>query len=115
MALGFLPLSRSWLNGTSANHEATIYSGTPDTGQTGQKSAIRAYGLNSSGRSQLGFLVSNSTANVSAVNSDVSMLMDGGKVGVGHSFGSTLTTERLDCHDGNIEISDSHYLSEYGI
>jgi len=49
------------LKDTSANDECVIFFGALDAGQTGKKSAIRAYGLNSFSTSQFGFLQARQT------------------------------------------------------
>jgi hypothetical protein len=101
------------LKGTSANDECMIFFGTPDTGQTGKKSAIRAYVLNSSGMSQLGFLQSTRTANVSAVNSDVSMLIGRHRIGINMNFGAG-PKEILDLREGILAFANTNYSNSYG-
>ena len=65
-----------WLGGLGPSDLPTIYFRTPVAGNTGMKAAIRAVGSNSSGRSQLGFLVSNDAgAAVHALNTDCAMLV----------------------------------------
>ena len=92
------------LRGTSASDEPTILFGTPASGHTGYKSAIRAHGLNSSGRSQLGFLVSNTTADVITSNPDTRMLVDAAGVGIGLPIGNT-PESLLDVRDSGMCFS----------
>ena len=75
------------------------------TGNTGMNAAIRAVGGNSSGRSQLGILVSNDAgAAVHALNTDCAMLVDHEKVGIKLPLGNT-PEGALDIRDGDIAFS----------
>ena len=94
-----------WMAGTGPTDEPTIYFRTPVSGNTGMKSAIRAVGTNSSGRSQLCFLLSNdAAASVHALNSDCAMLVDHQAVAINLPLGNT-PAEALDIRDGNIGFS----------
>ena len=95
-----------WLGGLGPSDEPTIYFRTPVASTTGMKTAIRAVGSNSNGRSQLGFLVSNDAgAAVHALNTDCSMLVDHEAVGINLPLGST-PEGALDIRDGDIALSN---------
>jgi hypothetical protein len=104
------------IRSTSASGQPSISFGTPSTGQIGSdKCSISAYGLNSSSRSQLCFNVLGGTWAGSADSSTCSMLVDGyGRCGiktpVGEEPGYDSNT-RLDCRDGNLEISTTTFAN----
>ena len=68
------------------------------------KAAVEAKGLNSYGRSQLGFLVSPSSADVMTTNADSAMLVDHDWEGINMNIGTEPEAE-LDVRDRKIVFS----------
>ena len=94
------------LLGATDSDTASIKFSTPGTGQTGYKSIIKALGKTDSGKSQLAFLISNSTSNVSATDNDAVMIVDSMGVQIGNPTTLSEPGSSLDVRGGNIELSD---------
>jgi hypothetical protein len=94
------------LRGTSDSDTASLKFSTPGTGQTGYKSIIKALGKTDSGKSQLAFLISNSTSNVNASDNDAVMIVDSMGVQIGNPTVLSTPNSSLDVRGGNIELSD---------
>ena len=92
------------IKGTSAADQPSILFSTPASGSP-YKSIIRAYGKNDN-RSQLAFLVDNSTDSGSANNNDAIMICDSLGVMLGNPTVGTTPGSSLDVRSGNIELSD---------
>ena len=92
------------IKGTSAADQPSILFSTPASGSP-YKSIIRAYGKNDN-RSQLAFLVDNSTDSGSANNNDAIMICDSLGVMLGNPTVGTTPGSSLAVRSGNIELSD---------
>jgi hypothetical protein len=92
--------------GTTDSDTASIKFSTPGTGQTGYKSIIKCLGKTDSGKSQLAFLISNSSSNVSATDNDAVMIVDSMGVQIGNPTTLSEPGSSLDVRGGNIELSD---------